>query len=166
MTDITLQADNGYFNYRVGAVILYENNVLMVKNDNYPYYYSVGGRVKFEETSENAVLREAYEETHLHFEIDRLAFIHENFFIGGFKNDQPFHEIALFFLMKPHSSIQNIKCESVGADGAKESLHWLPIETLLNYPVFPAFFKTELKALKSNKTGHFVTKDGHTFCAK
>ncbi|MCL2488659.1 MAG: NUDIX domain-containing protein [Oscillospiraceae bacterium] len=165
MTDITLQADDGYFNYRVGAVIIHENHVLMVKNENYPYYYSVGGRVHFGETSDSAVLREVYEETKLRFEIDGLAFIHENFFIGGFKDNKPFHEIAFFFLMKSHEHVTNIKCSSVGSDGGKESLYWLPIDKLNDYPVYPEFFKYAL-ANPSEGTGHFVTKDDRTYRVK
>jgi len=165
MTDITLKADNGYFNYRFWAIIIYDNNLLMVKNDNSPYYYSVGGRVQFGETSEDALLREVYEETQINFEIDRLAFIHENFFIGGFKENKPFQEIALFFLMKPHENIKNIKCGSIGSDGGQEALYWLPIDNLPDYPVKPDFFKSELKYLK-NEIGHFITKDENTFRAR
>jgi len=165
MTDITLQVDDGYFNYRVGAIIIHENNLLMVKNDGYPYYYSVGGRVRFGETSEEAVTREAYEETNVHFEIDRLMFIHENFFIGSFKENKPFHEIAFFYLMKTDENIENINCGSFGSDGFKESLYRLPIDHLQDYPVFPEFFKTELKQ-PQNEVSHFITKDEKTFKVK
>ena len=163
MTDITLKVDSGYFNYRVGAIIISDNNLLMVKNENYSHYYSVGGRVNFGETAENAVLREAYEETHINFEIERLAFIHENFFAGRFESElsKPFHEISLFFLMKPHDRIKYIKSNSIGADGGKESLYWLPTDKLSDYHVFPEFFKTELLHMK-NEVGHFVTREENT----
>ena len=165
MIDITLKADNGYFNYRVGAIILYDNKLLMVKNENSPYYYSVGGRVQFGETSEIAILREVYEETQLNFKIDKLVFIHENFFIGGFQEYKPFQEIALFFLMKPHNDIKNIKSGSICADCGTEALYWLPVDKLSDYPVVPEFFKSELKHLK-NEVRHFITKDKNTFLAK
>ena len=58
MIDITLEVHNGYFNYGARAIILHDNNVLMVKSENHLYYYPVGGRVRFGETSDNAVLRE------------------------------------------------------------------------------------------------------------
>ncbi|QHQ63847.1 NUDIX domain-containing protein [Anaerocolumna sedimenticola] len=44
-----------------------------------PCYYTVGGAVKIKETSEEAVIREVYEETGVNFEIDRLVFIQERF---------------------------------------------------------------------------------------
>ena len=165
MIDITLETSSGYFNYRVGAIIIDNGNLLMIKNDNHPYYYSVGGRVQFGETSEATVLREVFEETQIHFEIERLAFVHENLFTADFKGNSRFHEIAFFYLMKPNDKIRSIKCESLGADGGKEHLHWLPISELSQYPVYPEFFKTELAQLKS-AVGHFLTQDEKTIRMK
>jgi len=44
---------------RMGAIILRDDKVLMVKNNRDPYYYSVGGRVKLQETLEEAIIRNA-----------------------------------------------------------------------------------------------------------
>jgi len=163
MSDITLKVDGGYFIYKVGAVIINDNHVLMVKNDNHTYYYPVGGRVNFGETSEEAVLREVYEETNINFQIDRLAFVHENYFIADFLeiDKAPCHEIALYYMMKQSDEVSNIVCNSVGADGGAESLHWLPIAGLDDYMVFPGFYKTSLRKL-NDKVEHFITKDGKT----
>jgi len=109
-----------------------------------------------------AELREAYEETNVCFEIDRLVFLHENFFVSDFNGNKPFHEISMFYLMKPSADTNNIVCHSMGADGAAESLHWLPMDQLSSYPVFPAFFQTGLRPIQ-NEFGHFITKDGHTY---
>ena len=54
----------------------------MVENDRFDHLYSVGGRIKFGETAEEAVVREVFEETGREMGIDRLGFIHENFFPG------------------------------------------------------------------------------------
>ena len=163
MSDITLEVGGGYFIYKVGAIIIHENKVLMVKNENHAYYYTVGGRANFGETSEDAVLREVYEETGIELEVDRLAYIHENYFTADFLeiNNAPCHEIAFYYLMKHCDEVENIKCSSVGADGGTESLHWLPIADLAGYELFPEFYKTELHNIR-NEVGHFITKDGHT----
>lgn len=140
--DLTFKTNEGIFNYRVGAIIIRDKKILMVKNDSAPYYYSVGGRVKLNEASEEAVVRETFEETGVKFEIDRLAFIHEHFFCEEITREN-YHEIAFFYLMKANNNM-NFECNSFGEQGSKEHLHWLPIEDLNKYHLFPEFFKTKL----------------------
>ena len=164
MSDILFKSDDMNFSYRVGAVIIHNNNVLMVKNENYPYYYSVGGGVQFGETSEDAVLREVWEETGVNLEIDRLIFIHENIFIAGFMKDIPFYELRLFYLMKTNEDIENIVCNSSGLDGGRETLHWLPVDKLSEYQAFPKFYISELQELTSG-VKHFITKNEVTVLA-
>ena len=62
MADIVLNVESRYFIYGVSAIILHNDNVLMAKNDNYPYYYLIGGKVLFGEASESAVLREVHDD--------------------------------------------------------------------------------------------------------
>jgi len=168
MTDITFKTDSGYFIYKAGAIIIHEKKVLMVKNEAHPFYYTVGGRVNFGESSQAAVLRETFEETGINFEIDRLAFIHENFFYDiDSAFDAPAHEIALYYLMKPLllSDIESMHCNSLGFGGVKESLHWLPLDKLSEYRLYPEFYKTELLNMKK-EVNHFITKNGNIFCAE
>lgn len=154
--DLTFKTDHGRFNYRVGAIIINDNKLLMVKNANAPYYYSVGGRVKLNETAEEAVVREVLEETGVTFKIDRLAFIHENFFVEEVTKE-PFHELSFFFIMKHNESL-NIICSSFTEQGSLEFLEWLPIEKLGGIHLFPEFFKSKL--LNSvNSIEHIVTEE-------
>jgi ADP-ribose pyrophosphatase YjhB (NUDIX family) len=152
--DLTFRTSEGTFNYRVGAIIIRDKKILMVKNDCAPYYYSVGGRVKLNETSEEAVVREAFEETGIKFEIDRLAFVHEHFFHEEITREH-YHEIAFFYLMKENTNTALV-CKSLGNQGEKEYLHWLPTENLEQYHLFPEFFKNKLS---ENMTGieHIVS---------
>lgn len=58
--------------------------------------YSVGGRVKLQETLAEAVVRECFEETKGRFEVVRLVFIHKKFFSvqnGSYRETQ-FHELS------------------------------------------------------------------------
>lgn len=80
--DLCVKMQDGILNIRVGAIIIKDGKFLMVENDRFDHMYSVGGRLKFGETTEEAVVREVYEETGVKMEIDRLGFIHENFFPG------------------------------------------------------------------------------------
>jgi ADP-ribose pyrophosphatase len=139
--DLTFNVEGEIFNYRVGAIIINDGKILMVKDIGYPYYYTVGGRVKLGESSADAVVRECFEETGVRFEIDKLAFVHENFFkeeVGG----KLYHEIAFFYLMKSPPGETYV---SSGTDHVSEILHWLRIDELESKKIFPAFFKTKLQ---------------------
>ena len=62
----------------MGVIIHSGRKVLMARNPNEEraFYYSVGGRVRFGESMEEAALRELKEETGIDCELDRLAAIH------------------------------------------------------------------------------------------
>lgn len=76
--DMTVPCDNGLINIRVGAIILKDGKFLMVGNNIRPeYLYSVGGRIKFGETAEEAVIREVYEETGVRLYLKTI----KNFFL-------------------------------------------------------------------------------------
>ena len=54
--DCTFETEKGIFNFRVGVIIADGRKVLMARNPNEPreFYYSVGGRVNFGESMEDA----------------------------------------------------------------------------------------------------------------
>ena len=164
--DITVKIGGGKFNYRVGAIIIDSGEILMVRNSIMPHYFTIGGRMQFGEAAHEAVLREAFEETKVHFEIDRLAYIHENFFL--FESDGEFyHEVALYFLMKPNSLLREVKLDSFSEEEFEDvsfQLHWLPVNGLSEYSLFPEFFKTELLNITQG-IKHFVTKNEITTIA-
>ncbi|MCL2861031.1 MAG: NUDIX domain-containing protein [Firmicutes bacterium] len=150
--------DNYWFRYRACAIIIEDGNVLMTKNEKVPYYYSVGGGVHLNETAQDAVIREVYEETGEYFEVERLAFIHENFFKGTWDDENKIcHEIAFYFLMKP-KGIKEFNWESRSLDGVKETVSFLPIDKLHEYEVYPTFFKDKLKNMKDG-IEHILRKD-------
>ena len=102
MIDCGLKKDNKWFRYRAAAIIIEDECVLFVGNQSENYYYSVGGGVHVGEKAEDAVVREVFEETGVHYEVDRLAVIHENFFNenSGSLNGLDCHELCFYYLMK------------------------------------------------------------------
>lgn len=143
--DCEFTKENNWFKYRVGAIIIENGCVLFAGNSSEDYLYSVGGGVHMGETAEDAVKREVYEETGIHYEIDRLAVVHENFFNennGALKN-LDCHEISLYFIMKPKGT-QKLDSNSYTRFGDKEEMHWIPIEDLDKYKAFPTFLKEYL----------------------
>ena len=153
--DCTFKTEKGIFNFRVGAIIQNDNKVLMARNPSDEFYYSVGGRVKINETLEEAVLREVYEETGINAEIDRMGFVHENFFPDS--ENKKVHEISIFFYIKPDKKLLEIKNGHKTTGGANgEYLEWIEIDKKHNFRVFPEFFAEELKH-KSDKVKNIVT---------
>ena len=141
--DMCVACDDGILNIRVGAIIMKDGKILMVGNDR-DYLYSVGGRVKFGETAEEAVVREVLEETGVQMEIDRLGFVHENYFYGDMPSNRNklIYEISLFFYMKVPDAFAPIS-ESFMEDNSKEHLVWASLDE--DIKMYPEFFKTELK---------------------
>lgn len=100
--DMCVPCGEGILNIRVGAFLIRDGKALMVKSKFGDYCYSVGGRIKFGETAEQAIVREIFEETGRRLSVDRLGFVNEVYF----KNDnpknfgKPVYELAFYFYMK------------------------------------------------------------------
>ncbi|EIK75797.1 NUDIX hydrolase [Gardnerella vaginalis] len=138
--------DKKAFRYRAAAIIVEEGCVLFARNAEDDYFYSVGGAVHMGETSEEAVKREVFEETGLNYEVDHLAVIHENLFIGSSGLDGvDFHELTLYYLMKSMGK-RDFTSQSTTESGAKETMHWLPIDELDKFKAYPTFMKEYLKS--------------------
>ena len=155
--DMTVPCGDGIINIRVGAVILKNGRFLMVGNRRSDYLYSVGGRLKFGETAEEAVKREVLEETGARMEIERLGFVHENYFYG----DSPanlgklIYEVSFFFYMRVPEDFEP-KGASFTEDGSEEFLKWVSPDE--DTTLYPEFFRTELKHPEPT-VKHFVTDE-------
>ena len=155
--DMTVPCGDGIINIRVGAVILKNGRFLMVGNRRSDYLYSVGGRLKFGETAEEAVKREVLEETGARMEVERLGFMHENYFYG----DSPanlgklIYEVSFFFYMRVPEDFEP-KGASFTEDGSEEFLKWVSPDE--DTTLYPEFFRTELKHTEPT-VKHFVTDE-------
>ncbi len=155
--DMAVICGDGLINIRVGAIIMKDGKILMVGNSRVDYLYSVGGRVKFGETAEQAIVREVEEETGVKMEVDRLGFIHENYFIAdsAAKGHRPVYEISFFFYMKVPEAFSPVSY-SFTEDDAKERLEWVALDD--KRVIYPEFFRTELLEPKPGVL-HFATDD-------
>lgn len=50
--DITFKTSKGRFNYRVSAITIYENKLLVMKDECSSYFYLPGGGVNLHKTAE------------------------------------------------------------------------------------------------------------------
>lgn len=156
--DCGFQSKNKRFRYRAAAIIIENGCVLFAGNEIDDYYYSIGGGVHIGETAEEAVQREVFEETGIHYEIERLAIIHENFFVESTEKYKGLdsHEIAFYFLMKSRGT-QKLMSSSF-TQGVKENMHWIPIEDLDKVVAYPVFMKSYLQS-KHKEILHIVTDE-------
>ena len=158
MYDCGFTKENNWFRYRAGAIVIENGCVLFAGNENENYLYSIGGGVHMGETAEEAVVREVFEETGIHYEIERLAVIHENFFSenSGTLKGLDCHEISFYFLMKPRGT-QELNSNST-TNGVTEEMHRIPIEYLDKYRAFPSFLKDYLSKEHSG-IEHIITDE-------
>ncbi len=155
--DMCLPCGDGIINIRVGAIILRDNHFLMVKNRTLDYFYSVGGRIQFGETAQEAVVREVFEETGAKMEIDHLGFIQENYFIADNPSliGKEVYELGYYFYMKVPEDFEPI-CKTIAENGQTEYLEWIsPHESKT---VYPSFFKTQLN-IKDTTVKHLIKDD-------
>ena len=151
--DMCVACDDGILNIRAGAIIMKDGKLLMVGNDR-NYLYSVGGRLKFGETAEEAVVREVFEETGVKMGIDRLGFVYENYFYGDapYNRNKLIYEISFFFYMKVPDDFAPVS-ESFTEGNSKERLVWVSLDE--DIKIYPEFFRTELKN-PTDTVKHFV----------
>lgn len=142
--DLTLNTENGVFNHRVAAVIINDNKVLAQKNTKTNEYYLVGGRVKFEESTQDALIRELEEELNITVADFKPLWINEAFFI---EENKKFHEICMYYFVDITKT--NFDCfENIfqSREGNRiNTYEWLDIDGLENVTLYPRFFKDEIK---------------------
>lgn len=155
--DMCVACDDGILNIRVGAIIMKDGKLLMVGNERANYLYSVGGRIKFGETAEEAIIREILEETGVKMEIDRLGFVHENYFYGDAPTNlgKLIYEISFYFYMKVPGDFAPIS-ESFTEDDSREQLRWVKLDE--DIKMYPEFFRTELQN-PADTVKHFVNDE-------
>lgn len=158
-TNMTVPCENGLINLRVGAIILKDGKFLMAGNDRDDYLYSVGGRIQFGETAEEAVVREVEEETGIRMAIDRLGFVHENYFYGdvpGVNAGKLVYEVSFYFYMKVPEGFAPVGESHTDEGRVRERMEWVaPDEPRTLYP---EFYRTELKR-PERTVRHFVTDE-------
>ena len=155
--DMTVPCGEGLINLRVGAILLRNGKFLMAENDRDPYLYTVGGRIQFGETAEQAVVRETEEETGWRLEIDRLGFVHENYYIldVGPHRGKPVYELDFYFYMDVPEDFEP-RVQSHTFDGLVEHMEWIAPDDPRT--IYPDFFREELKH-PALGVKHFVTDD-------
>ena len=86
--DISFKTDAGKFNFRVTAVIVNNQQLLIMKDENIDGWYLPGGRVHAGETVEQAIARELIEEIGINLEVIRPLWLNQSFFTTYYSNEK------------------------------------------------------------------------------
>ena len=143
--DVVLKTENGRFNFRVCGIMLNDGKLLVMRDENAPYYYIPGGRVNLHETVENAILRELKEELDISAEIIRPLWVNQAFFVEEVSKDK-FHEICLYFLIDISKCGLLERGEKFTIIEGKHTLNfeWMNIGELRDEYIYPEFIKEEI----------------------
>lgn len=144
--DLTFRAEDGVFNYRVCAVIKYDNKLLAMKNERTPYYYLPGGRVMLHESAEDAIVRELKEELDIDANVVRLLWFAQSFFIEDTTYEK-FHELCAYYLVDVSDTDLINKQRFAAAEGNNEVFEWLDTDTLQEQYLYPLFIKERINSL-------------------
>ncbi|WLR57487.1 NUDIX hydrolase [Mesobacillus subterraneus] len=143
--DTTFYIEKAVFNYRVAAVMIVDNHVLIHKQVKDEHWALPGGRVELLEDSQTSVVREVKEELGIDVKVEKLLWFTENIFDYNNKN---YHEIGLYFQVSPLNISFNFhKEEFYGEEGEQLVYQWVPISSLEKIKLYPEFIRTSLSEL-------------------
>ena len=148
--DISIMIGDTGFNYRVAALIECENKILLHKPDNWDFWNLPGGRVKTNEQSDIALIRELEEELGYIFNDLKFIQLAENFFLWQGKNA---HELLFIFkivLSKEHPITS--KQDFTALDNDKLIFHWFEKTEIKNIRCLP----TLIYSLADKKDDDFI----------
>jgi len=126
---ISYKSDEGIFNFRVAAVIIHNNKVLLHRDENDNFWALPGGRCEMLEFSKDTIQREMQEEINEKINVNKLLWIVENIFNHKSENN---HEIGLYYSANFVENSQAInKNEFFGIELSKYSQYILPTVLVL-----------------------------------
>lgn len=139
--DIKIKMGNGKFNFRVAGIFEYEDRILIQKSENDNFYGLIGGRVKINEKTIDALKREIKEEIDFNVKEEncKLVRIYENFFEY---NHTKFHELLFVYIiqLKSYDEIEKQK-DFLCCDKFTTKMTWITKSQLDGIDIRPAEIK-------------------------
>ncbi len=155
---------NEYFKYRVSAVVINGEHVLIHRAEIDDFWSLPGGHVMMMEDSMAALKREMKEEICVNVQVKRLLWVVENFFDH---DSNRFHELCLYYLVEIPDSFGVMDAE-VSFHGAEDTygylgkeikliFKWFTEDELDDIVLYPEFLSKGLKNLPED-TMHIICR--------
>ena len=123
------------FGVRAAALILQSRKLLVTKDKG--KYYTIGGAIQVNESTEDAVVREVREELGVRAQAGQLAFVVENRFE---QDGVSYHNIEFHYLVDLLEDVPLTMQE----DEKRQPCEWIDLNQLQNIQLVPVFLKTAL----------------------
>ena len=133
--DFRTKVGNTVFGVRATALILKNRKLLVTKDKG--KYYTIGGAIQVNESTEDAVVREVREELGVKAETRQLAFVVENRFE---QNGISYHNVEFHYLVDLLEDAPLTMQEGEKS----QPCEWLDLDKLKGINLVPAFLKTAL----------------------
>lgn len=133
--DFRTKVGNTVFGVRATALIVQNNQLLVTKEGD--YFYTIGGAIQINESTEDAVVREVREELGVRAQAGQLAFVVENRFE---QDGVSYHNIEFHYLV----NLLEEAPLTMQEDEKRQPCEWINLDQLQNIQLVPAFLKTSL----------------------
>jgi ADP-ribose pyrophosphatase YjhB (NUDIX family) len=145
MNDCTYKNENGVFNYRVAGLLIHCGNLLIMTDENLPYYYLPGGRVQFNENSNDAIIREIKEELKIKIDNIKLIWVNENFFTEE-SSSEKYHEICFYYkvIINDENEITKNNEFVIVEENKKHRFIWVNVINIKKYKIYPLFLAEKI----------------------
>ena len=133
--DFRTKVGNTVFGVRATALIVQNNQLLVTKEGD--YFYTIGGAIQVNESTEEAVVREVREELGVKAQAGQLAFVVENCFE---QDGVSYHNIEFHYLV----NLLEDAPLTMQEDEKRQPCEWIDLNQLQNIQLVPAFLKPAL----------------------
>ena len=133
--DFRTKVGNTVFGVRATALILQNGKLLVTKDKG--KYYTIGGAIQVNESTEDAVVREVREELGVKAQAGQLAFVVENRFEQAGVH---FHNIEFHYFV----DLLERAPLTMQEDAKRLPCRWIALNQLHTVPLKPTFLKTAL----------------------
>lgn len=160
--EILYDTGSHIFSFRVAGILIWDDNVLLQHNRRDTGFVFPGGRVRFEESSVEALQRLLREKLNTDVTVEGLQWVAEMFFpVEG----KPCHQISHFYRVAlpeggPLPRTGSFRSGDLGAVYPQENeFLWQPLSRLDAIEIYPKQAKDRLWRY-SDAIRHFVSREG------